>query len=85
MGQKNEEQLAALRSKYGFDQSLEHNFIFKWSKSANRFSDDPVDLRFDDGKYSGYRITCPRGHSQCQWLILRESFQKNQVRKSVLL
>jgi hypothetical protein len=29
MGQKNEEQLAALRSKYGFDQSLEHNFIFK--------------------------------------------------------
>ena len=81
MGQnESEEQLRALRSKYGFDQSLGQQYLYFINDLSplSLHSEDPADFTFDDSKYSGFELfTISEASLMLKWPYLRESFQKS--------
>lgn len=89
MGQnESPEQLAVVRAKYGFDQSLSKQyFYFLNDLSPLSFhSDDKGDFTHDSGKYSGFSIVTISGISlMLKWPYLRESFQKSGKKVSAVI
>ncbi|KQC34101.1 ABC transporter permease [Nonlabens sp. YIK11] len=85
---ESEEQLAAVRAKYGFDQSLGQQYVYFLndlsplsihSNSSNNFT-------YDDGKYTGVRLISFSGTSLMIKLpYLRESFQKSGKKVSLVI
>jgi peptide/nickel transport system permease protein len=89
MGQnESEEQLAALRSKYGFDQSLGTQYLYFLNDLSplSVHSDNPAHFTFDDGKYSGVILFKIRETGLIlKWPYLRESFQKSGKKVSAVI
>ena len=59
MGQnESKEQLQALRSKYGFDQSLGQQYLYFINDLSplSLHSEDPTYFTYNDGKYSGFEF-----------------------------
>lgn len=89
MGQnESEEQLATLRSKYGFDQSLGQQYLYFLNDLSplSVHSEDAKDFTFDDGKYSGIDLfTIQETSLMFKWPYLRESFQKSGKKVSAVI
>jgi len=89
MGQnESEEQLAALRAKYGFDQSLGSQYLYFLNDLSplSIHSEVPEDFTFDDGKYTGIEIiTAGQTSFMFKWPYLRESFQKSGKKVSTVI
>ncbi|WP_194851279.1 ABC transporter permease [Nonlabens antarcticus] len=89
MGQnESEEQLAALRGKYGFDQPIGTQYLlFLNDLSPLSFhSEVPNDFTFDDGNYTGVDLlTISQNTLMLKWPYLRESFQKSGKKVSAVI
>ncbi|SCX93377.1 peptide/nickel transport system permease protein [Nonlabens sp. Hel1_33_55] len=81
MGQNESEgQLAAVRAKYGFDQSLGQQYLYFLNDLSplSVHSTPQKDFTYNDGKYTGLKImTMGETSLMLKWPYLRESFQKS--------
>ena len=89
MGQnESQEQLDAVRAKYGFDQSLGTQYLFFLNDLSplSFHSEDLADFTFDDGKYKGFELlTISKTSLMFKWPYLRESFQKSGKKVSAVI
>jgi len=89
MGQnESEEQLQALRSKYGFDQSFGQQYLYFINDLSplSFHSQDPKEFTYDNGKYSGVALfTISQTSLMLKWPYLRESFQKSGKKVSAVI
>ena len=89
MGQnESEEQLNALRIKYGFDQSLGTQYLYFINDLSplSFHSTQPQDFTYDNGKYTGVSMFfIGETELQIKWPYLRESFQKSGKEVSTVI
>ena len=89
MGQnESEEQLAAVRAKYGFDESLGQQYLFFLNDLSplSVHSTSQKDFTYDEGKYTGVKIvTIGETSLLLKWPYLRESFQKSGKKVSCVI